>query len=168
MILIKKVVSMKTNMLAQSAMEYLTTYGWAILIIAVALSVLFYLGVFNPSKLVSSQCIFPGDFTCLGSSIASGGLATINFEQSSQYNIKITAYGCNTQPVTTEMTQLSTPITLNIGSNYTFTNIQCYNNTLPFTGQAGSLFNGYIIFNYTDIQTGFQKQAVGTLIQKVE
>ncbi len=33
---------------AQSAMEYLMTYGWAILIIAVVLGALFQLGVFNP------------------------------------------------------------------------------------------------------------------------
>jgi len=33
---------------AQSAMEYLMTYGWAILIIAVVLAALFQLGVFNP------------------------------------------------------------------------------------------------------------------------
>ncbi len=32
----------------QSAMEYLMTYGWAILIIAVVLGVLYYLGIFNP------------------------------------------------------------------------------------------------------------------------
>ena len=32
---------------SQSAMEYLMTYGWAILIIAVVLSVLFHLGVFS-------------------------------------------------------------------------------------------------------------------------
>ena len=32
----------------QSAMEYLMTYGWAILIIAVVLAALFELGVFNP------------------------------------------------------------------------------------------------------------------------
>ena len=32
---------------AQSAMEYLMTYGWAILIIAVVLAVLFSLNVFN-------------------------------------------------------------------------------------------------------------------------
>lgn len=31
----------------QSAMEYLMTYGWAILIIAVVLGVLYYLGIFN-------------------------------------------------------------------------------------------------------------------------
>ena len=33
---------------AQSAMEYLMTYGWAILVIAVVLGVLYSLGVFNP------------------------------------------------------------------------------------------------------------------------
>ncbi len=35
---------------AQSAMEYLMTYGWAILIIAVVLGALFQLGVFNTSN----------------------------------------------------------------------------------------------------------------------
>jgi len=35
---------------AQSAMEYLMTYGWAILIIAVVLGALFQLGVFNASS----------------------------------------------------------------------------------------------------------------------
>jgi len=38
----------KTSSKAQSAMEYLMTYGWAILIIAVVLAALFQLGVFNP------------------------------------------------------------------------------------------------------------------------
>ncbi len=36
---------------AQSAMEYLMTYGWAILIIAVVLAALFSLGVFNTANL---------------------------------------------------------------------------------------------------------------------
>ena len=38
----------KASSKAQSAMEYLMTYGWAILIIAVVLGALFELGVFNP------------------------------------------------------------------------------------------------------------------------
>ncbi len=36
---------------AQSAMEYLMTYGWAILIIAVVLGALFSLGIFNSATL---------------------------------------------------------------------------------------------------------------------
>ena len=35
----------------QSAMEYLMTYGWAILIIAVVLGALFGLGFFNSANL---------------------------------------------------------------------------------------------------------------------
>jgi hypothetical protein len=46
---------------AQSAMEYLTTYGWAILIIAVVLGALFELGVFSgyylAPKLEPGSCI---------------------------------------------------------------------------------------------------------------
>jgi len=38
----------KVSAKAQSAMEYLMTYGWAILIISVVLAALFQLGVFNP------------------------------------------------------------------------------------------------------------------------
>ncbi|MDE1828123.1 MAG: LamG domain-containing protein [Candidatus Micrarchaeota archaeon] len=36
---------------AQSAMEYLMTYGWAILIIAVVLGALYQIGIFNPGSL---------------------------------------------------------------------------------------------------------------------
>src|SRR5487761_2512136 len=36
---------------SQSAMEYLMTYGWAILIVAVVLGALFQLGVFSGSSL---------------------------------------------------------------------------------------------------------------------
>ncbi len=35
---------------SQSAMEYLMTYGWAILIIAIVLVALFSLGIFNSSN----------------------------------------------------------------------------------------------------------------------
>ncbi|MFP3279023.1 MAG: LamG domain-containing protein [Candidatus Micrarchaeota archaeon] len=45
---IKKKPLRKASAKVQSAMEYLMTYGWAILIIAVVLAALFQLGVFNP------------------------------------------------------------------------------------------------------------------------
>ena len=45
MIAIKTITN--ANAKSQSAMEYLMTYGWAILIIAVVLAVLFQLGVFS-------------------------------------------------------------------------------------------------------------------------
>jgi len=45
---IKKKLLGKASAKAQSAMEYLMTYGWAILIISIVLAALFQLGVFNP------------------------------------------------------------------------------------------------------------------------
>ena len=47
----------------QSAMEYLMTYGWAILVIAVALAALFELGVFNGAGSVQT-CIAQAGFVC--------------------------------------------------------------------------------------------------------
>jgi len=44
----KKKLLGKASAKAQSAMEYLMTYSWAILIIAVVLAALFQLGIFNP------------------------------------------------------------------------------------------------------------------------
>jgi len=50
------------NKKAQSAMEYLMTYGWAILVVLIALGALFYLGVFSPKT--PSTCSVPAPFSC--------------------------------------------------------------------------------------------------------
>jgi len=49
---------------AQSAMEYLMTYGWAILIIAVVLGALFSLGVFSGNALLGNACVAQSGFLC--------------------------------------------------------------------------------------------------------
>lgn len=41
----------------QSAMEYLMTYGWAILIVIIVAAVLFSLGVFNPSTFQQTAAV---------------------------------------------------------------------------------------------------------------
>ncbi|MEM3753147.1 MAG: hypothetical protein QW778_00920 [Candidatus Micrarchaeaceae archaeon] len=67
---------------AQSAMEYLMTYGWAILIIAVVLGALFSLGVFSGSSLIGTACIAQSGYYCQnlvyhnGNLIATVGQAT--------------------------------------------------------------------------------------------
>ncbi len=58
---------MKANgnkMRMQSAMEYLMTYGWAILIIAVVLGALFSLGVFSKASLLGTSCVAGSGFYC--------------------------------------------------------------------------------------------------------
>ena len=61
------------NRKAQSAMEYLMTYGWAILVVLIALGALFYLGVFNPKS--GNVCQGSAPISCTdvrGTSAASG------------------------------------------------------------------------------------------------
>ncbi|MGI0100829.1 MAG: hypothetical protein ACREBH_03905 [Candidatus Micrarchaeaceae archaeon] len=45
-------------------MEYLMTYGWAILIIAVVLGALFSLGVFSGNSLLGNACVASSGFLC--------------------------------------------------------------------------------------------------------
>ena len=63
------------NFKLQSAMEYLMTYGWAILIIAVVMVALFALGVFSGSPL-GTQCLPQSGFECVNPtmSAATGNL----------------------------------------------------------------------------------------------
>jgi len=50
----------------QTALEYLVTYGWAILAIVIIAAVLWYFGVFNPSKWTGArQCGGFSAFTCI-------------------------------------------------------------------------------------------------------
>ena len=57
---------MKTK--AQSALEYMMTYGWAILIIVIVAAVLYSLGIFSPSSSVGAVQTGFAPFTATASS----------------------------------------------------------------------------------------------------
>jgi len=48
----------------QAALEFLTTYGWALLIILVMIGAISYFGVMNPSKLLPERCTSSPEFSC--------------------------------------------------------------------------------------------------------
>jgi hypothetical protein len=78
----------------QSAMEYLITYGWAILITAVVLSMLFQLGVFqNPA--LPFVCIGAPGFLCQSEQMSSSGALSVNLSYTGAFPITITGLGCN-------------------------------------------------------------------------
>lgn len=49
---------------AQAALEYLTTYGWALMILIVVLGALTYFGVINPQMLLPEKCDFEAGIHC--------------------------------------------------------------------------------------------------------
>ncbi|MEM0154846.1 MAG: hypothetical protein QW814_03385, partial [Methanothrix sp.] len=69
------------NQKAQSAMEYLMTYGWAILIIAIVLAALFSLGIFSSSSFTGTTCIASSGFIC-ASPVWTGGVLHVTLGQS--------------------------------------------------------------------------------------
>jgi len=55
----------------QAAMEFLMTYGWAILAAIIAIAVLAYFGVFNPGRYTTEICSVSAPFVCSDDSVAS-------------------------------------------------------------------------------------------------
>lgn len=48
----------------QAAMEFLMTYGWAILVVLVAIGALAYFGVLSPQKYLPTSCTISDQFAC--------------------------------------------------------------------------------------------------------
>ena len=49
---------------AQAALEFLTTYGWAFLVILIMIGTLAYFGILSPSKILPNRCTFGSEFEC--------------------------------------------------------------------------------------------------------
>jgi hypothetical protein len=50
----------------QAALEFLTTYGWAFLVILVMIAALAYFGVLDPSNMVGESCAASAPISCSG------------------------------------------------------------------------------------------------------
>ncbi|HHE36524.1 MAG TPA: hypothetical protein ENL16_01780 [Candidatus Woesearchaeota archaeon] len=59
---------------AQAAMEFLMTYGWAILVVLAAIGALAYFGVLSPDRFMPSKCMITGGFSCVEYKVDSSGV----------------------------------------------------------------------------------------------
>lgn len=83
----------------QAAMEFLMTYGWAILAAIIAIAVLAYFGVFSPGRYVGSACVVSSPFSCeeFKISAASGiQIALRNGYGGTVDNVVVSVTGCTT------------------------------------------------------------------------
>ena len=64
---------------SQAALEFLTTYAWAFLVILITVGALYYFGVFNFSKFLPQKCSFPSQFECLAFSFAGDPTNEVRF-----------------------------------------------------------------------------------------
>ncbi len=160
---IKQLVKNSTK--AQSAMEYLMTYGWSILIIAIVLVSLFELGIFGSSSLSGNgSCIAQTQFLCTKPILASNGIlmATIG-ETLGQITLTGTACLNNTaQPSSSSFNSVSPPVIINNGETFQI-GFYC-----PITSNAiGTSFNGNLWMQYNTPAASGQIIKIGSVSLKV-
>ena len=152
----------------QSALEYLTTYAWALLVIAIVLGVIFSLNLFNSNNYVSTQCTLGQALACENAYLNENGILTLKVLQYGSDPINITAYGCTQNSTLTRMKTLANPIAIPIGSSETLA-IQCYDDAgNPVSASIGTVFTGGIIINYTDEVTGTPSTVTGKIVTKAQ
>ncbi|MDE1846061.1 MAG: hypothetical protein KGH53_02165 [Candidatus Micrarchaeota archaeon] len=133
----------------QSAMEYLMTYGWAILVIAVVLGALYQLGIFGTStNSLASACLSTTGFLCQTPILNTTGYLGVKFGEIGISTISITALGCS--PNATAPTMQSVNIQMASGAT-TVLQFSC-----PLTSSKfGTPFKGYLWLTYsTPTQSG--------------
>ncbi|MEM3236947.1 MAG: hypothetical protein QXV17_06320 [Candidatus Micrarchaeaceae archaeon] len=150
---------------AQSAMEYLMTYGWAILIIAVVLGALFSLGVFSGSSLIGTACIAQSGYYCQNL-VYHGGNLILTFGQATGTNwgqtyITFVPSGYAYKSYNTIYSPaLSISSYNSLGTS--FSSGQTATVTIPITSPPGPAIGtpltGYLYVNYTISGTSYVAQ----------
>jgi len=88
----KKDKSIRNKNRAQAALEFMMTYGWALLLLTALVGGLVYI-MPHPRSLVPNKCIFGSGIPCLGTQLSSNNLTIIlrNGLGQSIYNITANA-----------------------------------------------------------------------------
>jgi len=63
---------------AQAALEFLTTYAWAFLVILIMIGALGYFGILQPSKILPDRCTFGTEINCIDYRINAPGTDTFS------------------------------------------------------------------------------------------
>lgn len=147
----------------QAAMEFLMTYGWAILVVLGAIGALAYFGVLNPAKFLPEKCLMETGFTCVSSKMETDR-ATLILSNGLGKTIDIYAIGI-TSPAT-NCAKTFNPATNVLPGEQTVLNWSgCVN------GNVGELFKGNIVLDYTERNPGgvmINKSAAGDLAVKIQ
>ncbi len=144
---------------SQAAMEFLMTYGWAILVVLVAIGALAYFGVLSPDKFLPSRCTLPAGIACVDHEVTQveggSGNVYIVVRNALGYDIKtvsVSASGC-TGGTSEELIR-------NGGDPVALVAYGC-------TVTSGEKYSGDINVTYTNSDTGLEHKVRGTVIARV-
>jgi hypothetical protein len=165
------------NKKGQAAMEFLMTYGWAILVVLAAIAALAYFGVLSPQKLLPERTTFTAPLPNVDNAVINtDGTIQVAFKNNVGVDITLTLDGNVTPsastPCTADITvtaELSdaghTPIVADTthipnGEGFLVT-WTCAPASAP---AAGSKFKAdSLYFEYTNVETGQSRKASGSV-----
>ena len=153
---------------SQAALDFMVSYGIVLLVLAIALYVIYQLGILNP-QLTPAFCTPAPNFSCISYSVLSNGTFTFVFAQTSGGTLSINGVACSSSvngtgngpeygnvhvlgyaggPLFYPNNQLSNGITLG-GDQPKEISVYCYRGSGLATGNLGTNFIGYVWINYT-------------------
>ncbi|MBI2137530.1 LamG domain-containing protein [Candidatus Woesearchaeota archaeon] len=142
---------------AQAAMEFLMTYGWAILAVLVVVGALAYFGVLNPSNLVPERCAVPAPLSCKAAMAGSDGLqVALQNTANKDMTVKSISFTSDALAGTCASTGLTAPIP--IGQQATF-----FANGCIFSKNGKQKYQTTITYVYDDA-TGITNSMTGELV----
>ncbi|MBI4739557.1 hypothetical protein HY772_08535 [Candidatus Woesearchaeota archaeon] len=139
---------------AQAAMEFLMTYGWAILVVLVAISALAYFGVLSPSKFLPERCTLPSGIACLDHKATA---TSISLRVQNGLGVDITGVTLSLCNGTSAAQSLAN------GAQATFA-VTCS----PVLVSGNKFSSDNVSISYTNSETGLSHTKIGSLTTKVE
>ena len=166
--------------MAQSAMEFLMTYGWALLIMVIIIAVLFYLGILQPKT--PNSLIFSPGFSASSFRVGNGtGAFELDFGHAKGQTIRVTKAGCSMQEIpalTQSLTNLTNPVVIPSGthkwiiggdSGNTLNCLDENGNSLnPSNAEVGQRYRGKVCIEYEEVESGLTRQVCGDLNARFE
>ncbi len=144
----------------QAGLDFLMTYGWALLLIVLIVGALFALGVFNVGSFTGSKAAGFTEVAPIGWRVATDGTMTVQFANHVGTNINVTNI---TATLGTQTINDNTSFTISSGENSNTITVGQF--TSP--GSTGTHYAVKLKITYKDMSTGFVYEDSGTLTGKV-
>jgi hypothetical protein len=142
---------------AQAALEFLTTYGWAFLVILVMIGALAYFGVLNPQKYLPEKCMLTTGLDCVDYQIRSTGAVNIQLVNNIGSTISISTFNVSNVPISCG--------TYNNIASGTNVSITCAGLTVPSVGDKVKFPINIV---YTKSGGGYSRMAYGEIFATVQ
>ena len=155
------------NKKGQAAMEFLMTYGWAILVVIAAIAALAYFGVLDPARLLPERCQSSAGMDCVDKANIGTDSVEIALRNNIGFDISVTGAtggddfaSCGTPLIDVDGPGTATAVAIGSG--------QTVANNAPFIIDlstdcgltTGNKADGTVTVTYTNSETGLSHDVV--------